>query len=359
MLYKGFCMVTKHWGSFMRHAFYVTPSGPYRSFATFFKRRFDKIIYSNTRQICCIKACWGCMLCHEKYTKFKYSESIYHLTIFGDHLSMAGIKFHYLKFRNWARFEKLAGKFNIFSFFFGYFISNTTLVLFLAISRYASINFVGQDLSKASFLPLIGFYLWLVSTYICWGFIHIVDISFEVLVFCFVSDEEMFQSDQRYSPHEKKLVKLMNEYGSETARKYLLNVDAQQIDKPVKQRKKDKKRNKKKKGGEGSEDELDGDDSYDDYDDDDVEEAGFGGKINLQSLIAKNKRAQEQIDEKNQQIQADRKQGDGNGNGGYAGGEFKYTEGGAASNLLKYIKKAPIKYNDRTDLRVDYKREDE
>lgn len=69
-----------------------------------------------------------------------------------------------------------------------------------------------------------------------------IDYSFELMVFCFVADEEMFQGSQRFS--EPKLRAFFNLYGHETEKKYLQNVVQQERFKLA--GKKEKKRRQKK-----------------------------------------------------------------------------------------------------------------
>ena len=59
-------------------------------------------------------------------------------------------------------------------------------------------------------VPII---VYICSMYVCRGYTHLMDYSFNLMVMCFVCDEEMFQGTQRFA--NEKLRRFFDLFGSE------------------------------------------------------------------------------------------------------------------------------------------------
>jgi hypothetical protein len=97
--------------------------------------------------------------------------------------------------------------------------------------------------------PLLVF---IFSIMICRGYNLLIDYTYEMMVFCFMADEEMFQSSQRFA--EPPMTEFFNQYGTESERAYLNNIQTVNRQKRSTKAKKTKKQDKEgKKVGEGEE----------------------------------------------------------------------------------------------------------
>lgn len=60
---------------------------------------------------------------------------------------------------------------------------------------------------------IIAILVYAASSYICRGYIKLMDYSFELMIYCFIADEEMFQGTQRFA--DPKLRAFFDTFGQE------------------------------------------------------------------------------------------------------------------------------------------------
>jgi len=207
---------------------------------------------------------------------------------------LAGIKVYFLKYRNWSRYKGLEGKFGIFSSYQdNLFGAIATYLAWCSMNKLTSDD-LGQDLGKLNFPPLIMAIIHVAGLFTIRGFTHVIDYCLEVVVFCFIADEEMYQGDQRYA--EDYITKIMNRYGEEAERDYLKNVEKQERLNP-KKKKQGKKKIKVKNPKQGDLVFSDEEEDYSDEDDFDEEEGGVN-KIDFTALINKGNQRKKEADMK-------------------------------------------------------------
>lgn len=67
------------------------------------------------------------------------------------------------------------------------------------------------DLQNIHFPVFLVLYTYIIVIYVIRGYTNLIDYSFEMMVYCFVSDEEMFQGTQRFA--DQKLRAFFDEFG--------------------------------------------------------------------------------------------------------------------------------------------------
>lgn len=123
------------------------------------------------------------------------------------------------------------------------------------------------DLENIHFPVILILFTYIVVIYVIRGYTNLIDYSFELMVYCFIADEEMFQGTQRFA--DQKLRAFFDQFGQESEKKFLKNVVRQERFKIEAKKKKKRKQGQvaeKKNKGSGkvvmfSDEEKEDDDS--------------------------------------------------------------------------------------------------
>jgi hypothetical protein len=83
---------------------------------------------------------------------------------------------------------------------------------------------ISYDFSRLEFPQLAPLICFILSVAICRGYNNLIDYCYEVMVICFMADEEMFQGDQRFA--DPKLTDYFNKLGTESEKAYMKDIEA-------------------------------------------------------------------------------------------------------------------------------------
>lgn len=132
---------------------------------------------------------------YEFFLKYKSVLSIISIIIFNDSASFGGYRLFYLKFRNWSRyeyFENFTSSMCQFNFIMSFIISTYFFYFLLEIfENTILLNYEQiQDLNYFQiYSPIFGLFI---SIFFC-SPNNYISIALQTFLFCFVTDEEMFQ----------------------------------------------------------------------------------------------------------------------------------------------------------------------
>lgn len=197
-----------------------------------------------------------------------------------------------------------------------------------------SMNFEFDRLEFPQLAPLMCFVL---SIAICKGYNNLIDYCYEVMVICFMADEEMFQGDQRFA--DPKITDYFNQLGEESEKAYMKDIEA------YGQEKRGAKDNILKKGGKKgakgmakvkADDNEDGNSSEEDDENpeekDEEERRNRGEEI--KKMFEKKKKDQEEKDLANKAAEKDKENG--------KKAKVELTGDTVAGNLLKMAQRQAI-----------------
>lgn len=93
--------------------------------------------------------------------------------------------------------------------------------------------------------------IYIISAYVCRGYTNLVDYCFEIMVYCFIADEEMFQGTQRFA--DSKLRAFFDTFGQEVSRQPTIVGGEKRVQechqaRELRHRAKEEKKEKKGKG---------------------------------------------------------------------------------------------------------------
>ena len=108
---------------------------------------------------------------------------------------------------------------------------------------YYSKSLISFDYSHLEFPQVAPIVCFVFSAAICRGYNNLIDYSYELMILCFMADEEMFQGDQRFA--SAKVTEYFNKYGTESERAYLKNIESVAMEKRAAKDKTAKKKGKK------------------------------------------------------------------------------------------------------------------
>jgi hypothetical protein len=261
---NGYKVVCKHIGTLFYHGFIIALIWPFRKFSGYFMHKFNQIKYANGFHLFFIKICTCCIRFHETKWKYTYSQALYQTTLFGDNFTIAGIKLYYLRYRNYGRYKGFETKFGMFSYYSNLLVSFTAAAVVYYFISFYSDTMIKFDFSKLEFPQLAPIACWVFSAFICRGYNNLIDYSYEVMVFCFMADEEMFQGDQRFA--KEKVTEYFNLHGKESEKAYLKNVQNLAMEKRAAKDTKKKKGKSNKVHPKGQDGENSSDDELDEED---------------------------------------------------------------------------------------------
>ena len=173
-----------------------------------------------------------------------------------------------------------------------------------------------------------------------------IDYCYELMVLCFMSDEEMFQGDQRFA--QPKLTEFFNKYGTESERAYLKNIEAVGMERRVPREKTAKKKGKKagglnqivpleKDGGENSsEEEID-----------DQDQAKTRGEY-IMAMMEKERKKKEERDREIEERRKAEEENEAFG-GGKKKKKIELQGDTVAGNLLKMVQRQAINTTAKDD----------
>jgi hypothetical protein len=154
--------------------------------------------------------------------------------------------------------------------------------------------------------PLVCFVF---SAAICRGYNNLIDYGFEVMILCFMADEEMFTGDQVFA--DPKTTDFFNTLGAQSEKAFMKDIQSAVQEhrgaKEVIMGKKKKNKNKQKKGDKG-EDEEGGDNSSEDSDD--YEEQKKARNEELKKMYDKRRQEKEQLDKDLEAKRREEEEGD-------------------------------------------------
>lgn len=216
-----------HLGSFIKYALIIFWAHNFSVFLEKIKFYLDSIELAKKRHIILVVLLKPLVYMYERYFKYHNEQLIYDVTIFGRSVYRAGFRSYYLKFRNWSRFGAFYRGFGVHSII-GKLLLFNSIYLFVGIwITYIRSTFYDKiDFSVLSYLlyypSIFGLYFIILFGEAC----STLNTGYELLVYCFVSDEEMYQSEQKFC--EEDLLTYMNSVSTANQKVYLKKIIAEQ-----------------------------------------------------------------------------------------------------------------------------------
>jgi hypothetical protein len=142
---------------------------------------------------------------YDIYLKYKAPSSLLNLVLFGENMNLSGYRIYYLKFRNWNRFKYFEDCYGL--------ISNVGFLLnmYSTYAVFAGWTFLKQSslIEQMAYTEINYLMYYPIVFGVIFGFIfnlgfRLIDYGAECLIFCYVSDEEMFQGSQHYFDEDLK-----------------------------------------------------------------------------------------------------------------------------------------------------------
>lgn len=216
-----------HLGSFIKYALVIFWAHKVGIVLEKIKFYLDSIEPAKKRHRIIIVLAKPLVYMYERYFKYHNEQVIFDIAIFGRTVHSASFRSYYLKFRNWSRFNVFYKGFGVHSSIGGLLIFNTIYlfvviwVTFIRRTFYDNIDFA--ILSYLLYYPLLfSAYFYFLFSESC----SILNTSYELLVFCFVVDEEMYQSDQKFCDAE--LLAYMDSVSTPSEKVYLRKIVQEQ-----------------------------------------------------------------------------------------------------------------------------------
>ena len=72
---------------------------------------------------------------------------------------------------------------------------------------------VGEDFDKMEMPVVVAVATYIITHYSCKGYTHLMDYAYEMMIYCFVADEEMFQGSQIFADEDMR--EFFDEYGKQ------------------------------------------------------------------------------------------------------------------------------------------------
>lgn len=161
-----------------------------RSVIAYFQRKADQMDSSIAKAVLC--CCQCCFYCLEKCMRFMNKNAYIQTAIFGTSFCTSSKEAFFLILRNAARVAAISYVSGGVVFVGKVFITTLTT----GASYFAIEHYVGDELYS-----IIGplFFIAAIAWFISGMFMSVYDMGIATILQCFVADEEMFSSDQRYA----------------------------------------------------------------------------------------------------------------------------------------------------------------
>ena len=220
---KGIKASVRHVGSFIHYALVI-------SWCSYFNFAFEKMkFYLDSIEICknrqkpLVFMFKPFIYLYDHFFKYKHPHVIYDLALFGKSIRMTGFRCYYLKYRNWSRFKpfyKGMGIYSVLTCLFNFNLFYLLLVIWVSIVQAPLLE--SFSFSSLNYLFYYPFLLSFFFTFNSKESSDVLNKSFELLIYCFVLDEEMFQGKQKYC--EEDLKEFIDSLSKETEKTFLKKV---------------------------------------------------------------------------------------------------------------------------------------
>ena len=212
-----------HLGSFIKYALVVFWAHKVCLPLEKIKFYLDSIELAKNRHKVIIVLVKPLVYMYERYFKYQHGQLIYDIAIFGKSVQKAGFRSYYLKFRNWTRYGTFYRGFGTHSFagilllFNAIYLFVLIWIAYIRVSFYETVDFT--SLSYLIYYPMLfAMFFSFIFSEAC----SLLNTSYELLVFCFVADEEMYQNDQKYCDDE--LLSYVNSLSTPNEKAYMKKI---------------------------------------------------------------------------------------------------------------------------------------